>query len=278
MVKPFVAYAALAEKIINPMKIVVSTGSITVPNPYNPDNPSIFNDWRAHGAMTMRDAIAFSSNVYFYTIGGGFGDQPGLGITRLHKYFTLFGLEDTTGIPLLGEVSGTVPDPQWKEEHFDDDWRLGDTYFTAIGQYGFLSTPVEILRAYAALANGGVLVEPQVIFGAQGDRTDLKLDQDALDVVREGMRGTVIQDGGTARALERADVAIAAKSGTAELGASKARVNSWVAGFFPYEKPKYAFVLLMEYGPRENTLGAGRVMGWVFDWISQHRPELLENS
>lgn len=275
IVKPFVAYGALKEKIIDPMKIIVSTGSITVPNPYNPENPSVFADWRAHGAMTMRDAIAYSSNVYFYTIGGGFGDQPGLGITRLRNYFALFGLEEKTGVPLLGEQSGTIPDPKWKQENFDDDWRLGDTYFTSIGQYGFLVTPLEMLRAYAALANGGTLIEPQVLLGSAGKKTELNLDQDALKIVQEGMRRTVIQNGGTARALERKDVEIAAKSGTAELGSTKAYVNSWIAGYFPYEKPKYAFVLLMERGPRENTLGAGRVMGWVFDWIAANRPSLF---
>jgi penicillin-binding protein 2 len=275
IVKPFVAYGALAEKIIDPNKIIVSNGSLIVPNRYDPDNPTTFADWRAHGAMTMRDAIAYSSNVYFYTIGGGFGDQPGLGITKLHKYFTLFGLEEKTGIPLLGELVGTVPDPQWKEENFDDDWRLGDTYFTSIGQYGFLVTPIEMLRAYAALANGGKLVEPQILLGARGKQIDLNLDMGSLNIVQEGMRRTVIQDGGTARGLERKDVAVAAKSGTAELGSTKAFVNSWIAGYFPYEKPKYAFVLLMEHGPRENTLGAGRVMGWIMEWISVHKPHLF---
>ena len=275
IVKPFVAYGALAEKIISPEKIIVSTGSITVPNPYNPENPSVFADWRAHGAMTMRDAIAYSSNVYFYTIGGGFGDQPGLGITKLARYFRLFGLDEKSGIPLYGELEGVVPDPEWKKEEFDDDWRLGDTYFTAIGQYGFLVTPLEMLRAYAALANDGILVEPQVILGAEGAKKDLHLDIESLRVVQEGMRRTVIQEGGTARGLERSDVAIAAKSGTAELGASKAFVNSWVAGYFPYDKPKYAFVLLMEHGPRANTLGAGRVMGWIMEWVAEHKPHLI---
>ncbi|MCA9365845.1 hypothetical protein KC723_03035, partial [Candidatus Kaiserbacteria bacterium] len=70
IVKPFVAYGALAEDIISPNKIIVSTGEIVIPNPYNPSNPSIFRDWRAHGKMNMKEAIAFSSNVYFYIIGG----------------------------------------------------------------------------------------------------------------------------------------------------------------------------------------------------------------
>jgi penicillin-binding protein 2 len=107
IVKPFVAYAALAEDIISPNKEIVSNGSLIVPNPYNPDNPSRFNDWRAHGVMTMREAIAFSSNVYFYIVGGGFGDQKGLGITKLAQYYRLFGMGTTTGINLATEQAGS---------------------------------------------------------------------------------------------------------------------------------------------------------------------------
>ncbi len=275
IVKPFVAYAALAEKVIDPMKKVVSTGEIVIPNPYNPSNPSRFTDWRAHGVMTMREAIAFSSNVYFYIIGGGYGDQKGLGITKMAEYYRLFGLGSTTGIAIASEQAGVVPDPAWKKEVFNDDWRLGDTYFTAIGQFGFLTTPIQMLRAYSAIANGGMLVEPHVIRGGQGSVTNLALDKDYLQIIHEGMRKTVNFDGGTARALDRKDVAIAAKSGTAEVGAGNAYVNSWAAGFFPYEEPRYAFILMMDKAPRSNALGATRIMGDVVEWMSKNRPEYL---
>ena len=273
IVKPFVAYGALAEKIIDPNKIIVSNGKITIPNPYNPDQPSVYKDWRVQGQMTMREGIAFSSNVYFYTIGGGFGDQPGLGITKMDKYFNLFGLGDKTGIEIATEPTGTVPSPEWKQKVFGDEWRLGDTYFTAIGQYGFQQTPLQMLRAYAVLANGGLLLTPHVVLGKISDQIDLKLDPSYLKIIHEGMRKTVNYPGGTARPLERTDVAIAAKSGTAQVGEGNVFVNSWAAGFWPYEKPKYAFILLMEKAPSNNTLGATRVMGQVFDWIAVHHPE-----
>ena len=275
IVKPFVAYGALAEDIIDPMKQIVSTGEIVIPNPYNPSNPSRFTDWRAHGVMTMREAIAFSSNVYFYIIGGGFGDQKGLGITKMAEYYRLFGLGSVTGINIAQEQVGVVPDPAWKKEVFNDDWRLGDTYFTAIGQFGFLTTPIQMLRAYSALANGGMLVEPHVIKGKQGAVTNLALNKDYLQIVHEGMRKTVNFNGGTARAFDRKDVAIAAKSGTAEVGAGNAYVNSWAAGFFPYEEPRYAFILMMDKAPRSNALGATRIMGDVVEWMSKNRPEYL---
>lgn len=275
VVKPFVAYAALAEGIISPSKQIVSTGQIVIPNPYTPSQPSIFRDWRAHGVMTMREAIAFSSNVYFYEVGGGFGSQEGLGITRMARYYRMFGLGEATGINIATENPGVVPDPQWKLETFDDDWRLGDTYFTAIGQYGFQSTPMQILRAYAALANGGKLLTPHVVKGEQGEFTDLNLNQTHLRVIHDGMRMAVNRDGGTARGLELRSVAVAAKSGTAEIGAGNAYVNSWVAGFWPAEKPKYAFVLMMDRAPRTNSLGAGRIMGDILRWMEINRPEYL---
>jgi penicillin-binding protein 2 len=278
IVKPFVAYGALAENLISPNKTIVSTGELVVPNPYNPDQPSIFRDWRAHGAMTMREAIAFSSNVYFYIIGGGFADQRGLGITKLNHYYRLFGMGTTTGINLATEQEGVVPDPAWKEKTFNDEWRLGDTYFTSIGQYGFQVTPLQMLRAYAALANGGKLLTPHVVKGQISSSTDIGLSADYLRIVHEGMRKTVNYPGGTARGLERDDVAVAAKSGTAEIGAGNAYVNSWAAGFWPYEEPRYAFILMMDKAPRSNALGATRIMGGVMEWIATHRPEYLSGT
>jgi cell division protein FtsI/penicillin-binding protein 2 len=94
-------------------------------------------------------------------------------------------------------------------------------------------------------------------------------------VIHEGMRMTTNYPGGTARPLERKDVAIAAKSGTAELGAGNAYVNSWAAGFFPYEEPTYAFILMMDKAPRSNALGGTRVMGDIVQWMSENTPWYL---
>lgn len=275
VVKPFVAYAALAENVIDPQRVIVSAGELVIPNRFNPSQPARFTDWRFHGPVTMREAIAFSSNVYFYIIGGGYGDISGLGITRMAEYYRLFGLGTTTGMVIAPEQAGIVPDPDWKRRVFNDDWRLGDTYFTAIGQFGFTTTPIQMLRAYAVIANGGKLVNPHVLLGKQGEVVDLGLNLDHLRVVQEGMRMAVNFNGGTARGLERRDVAVAAKSGTAEVGVDNAFVNSWAAGYFPYDNPKYAFVLMMDRAPRSNTLGATNIMGNVVAWMAEHRPEYL---
>lgn len=285
IVKPFVAYAALEHGVISPNREIYSNGQITIPNPYNPSNPSVFRDWRSHGSMTMQEAIAFSSNVYFYIIGGGLPEiavpqanvgapLEGLGITKMAANYRRFGMGELTGINLAQEQAGVVPDPDWKREVFDDDWRLGDTYFTAIGQFGFLTTPIQMLRAYGGLATG-YLVDPHVQAGYVSEHRDLELNEEYLDIIHAGMRKTVNYPGGTARSLERSDVAIAAKSGTAEVGAGNAYVNSWAAGFWPYEEPEYAFILMMDRAPRSNALGATRIMGDVVEWMSINRPEYL---
>lgn len=275
VVKPFVAYAALEEGVIDPDKVIVSTGEIIIPNPFNPSQPARFTDWRPHGRVDMRKAIAFSSNIYFYYVSGGYGTQDGMGIMAMHRYFDKFGFGQRTGISFDNEQQGAVPNPDWKKEVFDEAWRLGDTYLTSIGQFGFQTTPLQVLRAYAALANGGLMLTPHVEFGKYGNYEKLDLNHNSLQVVREGMRMATNYPGGTARPLERNDVAIAAKSGTAEVGAGNAYVNSWVAGYFPYEEPRYAFVLMMDRAPRENTLGATRIMGDLIEWMSVNTPEYL---
>jgi penicillin-binding protein 2 len=275
IMKPFLAYAALEEKIITADKIIVSTGEIVIPNPWDPSNPARFTDWRAHGAMDMREAIAFSSNVYFYYISGGYGDIVGLGIRKMNEYYDLFGFGKKTGVILANEQEGTVPSPEWKEAVFDEPWRLGNTYQTSIGQFGWQVTPLQIAVAYAALANGGRFFEPHILKDQEPVYVDVPLNQASLDVVREGMFMTTYYPRGTARALEKSYVAIAAKSGTAELDSAKARLNTWAAGYWPYEDPQYSFVVLMENAPYSNSLGGTKLMGDIMDWMHENAPEYL---
>jgi len=269
IVKPFVALAALKEEIISPEKIIVSTGSISIPNPYDTKRKTLFMDWKAHGPVTMRDALAVSSNVYFYEIGGGFENQEGLGIDRLNTYLSIFGFGQKNDNGFFEGPAGTIPSPTWKEKVFPGDpWRIGDTYFTSIGQYGFQITPLQILRALTSIANNGNLVEPSIIkttASSTPTSTKLPIDQSYFKVVREGMREGVVK--GTAKGLNVPYVKVAAKTGTAELGITKAFVNSWVTGFFPYDNPQYAFVVIMEHGPRENVFGGVFVMRELFDWL-----------
>lgn len=278
IVKPFLALGALSENLIDPSKKILSTGKIEIPNPYNPKEKSIFVDWKAHGWVDMRRAIAVSSNVYFYSIGGGFENQKGLGITNIEKYMRLFGFGSLTDLNIGAEEEGTIPNPAWKAETFNgDDWRLGDTYHTSIGQYGVQVTPIQVVRAVSAIANDGKLLSPTLLSNSlpmyEKQNTEwLPISPSYFQIVREGMREGV-SGGGTAYGLNIPEVKVAAKTGTAELGTLKQYVNSWSTGFFPYESPRYAFAILMESGPRANTLGATLVMRGLLDFMVKETPE-----
>ena len=282
IVKPFISLAALNENIISPEKSIFSKGYLEIPNPYNPDKPSIFKDWKAHGYVNMRQAIAVSSDVYFYVIGGGFQDQKGLGIKRIDDYMQRFGFGSSISNPLFGGKNGQIPTPEWKEETFDDDWRLGDTYITSIGQFGFLVTPAQMLRSVAAIATQGTLIEPTLLKGdttyGTTDARTVSFDAADWDVVHDGMELSVKE--GTAAPLNGLPFTVAAKTGTAEVGATKDHVHTWTIGYFPADKPRYVFVLMMEKGPKENTLSASRILRGALDEVLAEHPDLfdLDNS
>lgn len=277
IVKPIFAAAALEEGVIDPEKEILSTGQLVVPNPYDASKPSIFRDWRAHGYTDMRRAIAVSSDVYFYTIGGGFESQRGLGIAKLDEYARRFGLGSISGIPLIGEAAGVIPTPEWKAEVFGEDepWRLGDTYITAIGQFGFQITPLQAARYAAAIANGGDLMEPQLVKGANPAFSSVGVKDKHLEVVREGMRASVVE-GGTAAALNIGGISISGKTGTAEIGDRKQFMNSWVIGFWPSENPQYAFATVLERAPAGTLSGASPAMRPFFEWLASEKSEYIQ--
>ena len=277
IIKPFIALGALTEGVIKPETIINVTGSISVPNAYDPKKKTLFNDWKAHGPVDMREALAVSSNVYFFEVGGGFESQKGLGISGVERYLRMFGFGELfPDIPFSG-TAGIVPNPAWKEENFKDGvWRIGDTYNTSIGQYGLQVTPLEAVRAVSAVATDGVLIRPTLLLGDGNGVIEktITLPKEHFKVVREGMHLAVLH--GTAKNLNIQAVTLAAKTGTAEIGVSKKTVNSWIIGFFPYENPRFAFTVIMERGARENTIGALYVMRELLEWMAVYTPEYLK--
>jgi len=156
-IKPVVAAAALQEGIVSEnTKIDTSAGEIVI-------GQWRFPDWKVHGLADIKQAIAESNNIFFYTIGGGNGNVSGLGANRLSEYFKKFGFGDYTNIDLSGEVKGLVPSPDWKLSYKDERWYIGDTYNLAIGQGDLLVTPLQLTRATAAIANSGKLLTPRVV-------------------------------------------------------------------------------------------------------------------
>ena len=276
IVKPMESAGAISDGIISPEKQIFSAGYISIPNAYDPSKPSIFKDWKAHGWVDARRAIAVSSDVYYYAVGGGYGDQRGLGIDRLNHWYRSFGFTSKTGIELAGEAEGIVPTPEWKEKRFGEPWRLGDTYNTAIGQYGMQVTVMEAARATAAVANGGRLVRPTVLTGQVPESQKMDISASALQVAREGMRQGALP-GGTSQGLGALGFArIAGKTGTAQLGVNNEYYNMWAVGFWPYEKPKYVYVVLMDRGPAGTSVGAVYATHQALMSLHQTAPEYFK--
>ena len=278
IVKPFIGYGALADNVITSSKQILSNGSISIPNPYFPEKKSIFKDHGSFGYVDMKKAIAISSDVYFYEIGGGFESQKGLGILNIDKYVKMFGLTDKTGIDVGSEKGGIMPTPEWKAKTFKGEmWRVGDTYNTSIGQYGFQVTPLSMARAVAGIASMGTIPTPHVRLADkeyESKITTFPVDVNKMKVIHDGMRMAVTD--GTAVALNLSSVKVAAKSGTAQIGFGNTNTNSWIVGFFPYENPKYSFAILMERGPKAASGNATRVMSEVVDYMSVYTPEYLK--
>ena len=279
IVKPFVAIGALNENIIDINSRVLSTGSIEIPNPYNPELSTIFRDWReeGHGYVNVVRAIGDSVNTFFYAISGGYKGQPGLGITKIEEYMKVFGVGEKTGVDMNGEVGGLIPNPDWKKKVFKGDaWRLGDTYNTSIGQYGFQVTPIQMVRSIAIIANEGVMVTPSFSLESisQPQKISKDISPENYQIIKDGMRDVV--EAGTGQLLNVSYVDVAAKTGTAQTGVGNKFVNSWSVGFFPYENPRYAFAVMTEKGPSKNDLSSSFVMRQVLDFANQNAPEYLK--
>jgi len=220
----------------------------------------------------MFRALAVSSNVYFYEIGGGYQDQEGLGIFKIEEYLSLFGFGSKTGANVFSEQEGVIPTPEWKAGVFDGEkWRIGDTYNTSIGQYGFQVTPIQVARGIAAIANSGNLLTPKIVLDDEKSEKKVNIDipEEYFKVIKEGMRMAVTE--GTAQGLHLPFVNVAAKTGTAERGVTKKFVNSWITGFFPYENPKYAFVVIMEEAGDPRDAGVEPVVVDALELVKEKK-------
>ena len=279
-IKPLIASVALEEKIISPDKKINAQGKISVQDQWNPEKVWEYKDWAVHGWTDMRKAIAQSVNVYFYTIGGGYGDQKGLGPTKIKEYLEKFGWNQKTGIDLPGEVEGFIPDREWKKRTLGQGWWDGDTYNLSIGQ-GFLQiTPLEVAASFVPIANGGKLLKPQIVqkIVDEGENTvkefesvilkESFIDPENLKVVREGMRHAVTGENSpkaSATLLNSLPVSAAAKTGTAELGGDY--YHNWVTVFAPYDDPQIVLTIVIEKvkGVKVATLPiAEEVLEWYF--------------
>jgi len=266
-IKPAVAAAALSEGTITPETIIDSLGGRLYIGSFS------FGDWKTHAPSDVRTAIAQSNDIFFYTIGGGYGPIEGLGMSRMKKYENLFGFGNPTGIDLPNESSGLIPDEDWKINKIGERWYVGDSYHSAIGQGFVTSTPLQLANYTAALANGGTIYVPHVVNQIKkndGTTESVKpevirkdfISPEIMKVVREGMRQTITD--GTAQTLKDVPVPVAGKTGTAQFGTGDG-THAWFVSFAPYDNPEIAMVVLVE-GGGEGHSSAVPVTKEVYDW------------
>jgi penicillin-binding protein 2 len=309
------ATAALAEGVITKNSTIVDSGPMYLMNQYFPNDRSQaqeFVSWNhrfgiAHGAMTVVDGLALSNDIFFYWIGGG---QPevgyrGLGDKKLAEWAALYGYGARTGIDLPGEVGVTLPTDQWKRQLFAEVWTTGDSYNMAIGQGYMLATPLQVLVSASAVANGGTVYQPQVVYqmfdaagGLQYDFTpkvvrQLPVSEDDIRTVQEGMWAVVNAPRGTGAAVQIDGVTIAGKTGTAEfcevieveLGEYDCRrtendnlpTHASFVAYAPYENPEIA-VMTFVYDGGEGSATAVPITREILEaYFTEIRPRPAAN-
>ncbi|MEK7192356.1 MAG: penicillin-binding protein 2 [Patescibacteria group bacterium] len=271
-IKPLVALAALKENLVKPEFQVFSAGFIELPNPFNPELPSRFLDWKPHGWVNLHSALARSSNVYFYSIGGGFQDIKGLGIEKLKEYWKKFLFGEKTGIDLPSENEGFLPDPEEKEKRTGQIWRIGDTYNISIGQGDLMVTPLQLLNFISSIANGGKFYKPTLTKFA-GKQPEIVSDysdwQAEIREVQKGMEDAVQKYYGTASLLSYLPIKSAGKTGSSQV-ANNTRTNAFFVGYMPAENPQIALLVLIE-NSREGSLNAVPVAKDVMEWYYYNR-------
>lgn len=270
-IKPVVGASALEEGIIKENTSFLSTGGIRI-------GQWFFPDWRAggHGITNIRKAIADSVNTFFYIVGGGYGEQPGLGVVKIKEYLERFGLNKLTGVDLPNEQTGFLPTPEWKEAVKNEPWYIGDTYHLAIGQGDLLVTPLQVANYTSVFANQGTLYRPLLVDRYLDQRTLETVEtqpeilnqdfikQNNIKIIREGMRQAVTS--GSARILRSLPVSAAAKTGTAQWKLDE-ETHSWFIAFAPYENPEVALVVLVEEGGDGSETAAyiaNDFLNWYF--------------
>ncbi len=277
--KPIIALAALDSGTIT------KTTEINCPAYLEYGRHKLWNWSRsAYGPMAVVRALKWSNNPWFAQVGNRVGSAQFLGLARR------LGYGKRTGLPLIGEDPGLVPDRKWVLEHYKRRITEGDAANWAIGQGALLATPLQVAQAMAGIANGAAVPKlhivrqvhdrrGRVVYDAKPERRNwLSLDADAVQTVHEGMREVV--DGGTGGRAALSFTKICGKTGTGQWGAAKKEQGvAWFAGFLPYKDPRLAFVALYEGRPYEKVSGgrnAGSMVPKFFEPLKKEVKELIE--
>jgi penicillin-binding protein 2 len=293
--KVAVAAGALQEGVVTAEQEIFDPGEIIITNRYFPNDPGktrrvVCYNRAGHGDVNFITGIAVSCDVYFYALGGGYEaggvKDGGLGIDRVHKYATMLGFDQLTGIELPGERKGLIPTRDWKRLNIGENWSTGDTYIASIGQGYVLSTPLQVLMAHTPFINrDGFVRKPTLIREVRDgegnvlrtasvqNHSQTALTPYVIDQVSLGLRQVMID--GTGDKLGVEGINLAGKSGTAEYCDNVAQAadrcqfgawpaHSWMVVYAPYEKPEIAVVVFV-YSGEEGSTVAGPVAQEIID-------------
>jgi len=250
-IKPFLALAGLENGRVDTSTRVFCNGAATL---YG----HVFRCWRhgGHGSVNMKRALEGSCDVYFYQLG------QKLGISEMARWLGLFGLGHAINMGLGSETSGLIGTPEWSRRVRKSPWYPGESVSVSIGQGPVLVNTVQLVRAFAALANGGMLVQPRLIEGEIHARP-IPIKPAHLEIIRKDLEAVVHGSGGTARILS--DLPVAGKTGTAQVVrlpepgqhlAPEQQHHAWFAGWIPLKSPQVAVAVLVEHGGGGGSVAA----------------------
>ncbi|MBC7462513.1 MAG: hypothetical protein H7287_14245, partial [Thermoleophilia bacterium] len=261
----------------------------------------------SRGAITLREALETSCDTYFYSLGLGFYNQEPTPAelkrnpqaeSSMQAWSRKFGLGETTGVDVPGEVAGVVPNSASKSESrknpklfepWERQWLPGDSVNLSIGQGDLLVTPLQMTNMYAILANGGTKWTPHFgrsIRDASGKEefalpvakpVSIGLDEKWLAGVREGLIAVNNGANGTARGVFGSDfpVTTAGKSGTAEKDNGRHTDLAWYCGYAPVEKPEIAACAFIDKGGGGSAVAAPVVADVFREYFSKkHRDSM----
>ena len=265
--------AGILESGISPYATVNSTGQYKFGH-------MIFRDSHkaGHGITNFAKSIEQSVNTYYYVF------SQKVGVQNIVKYAKEFGIGSKTGIDIPGELSGTLPSPEWKKKRFkkkqDQKWLPGDLINMSIGQGYVLVTPIQIASAYQAIANNGIQLRPTVVdrFVSYTGKVEnngpkvvrkLKISAKNLKLVQNALR-LPVSGAGTAKILRIANYPVSAKTGTAQ-NSGFGDNHSWIAGYFPSDNPQIVFVSIVEGG----GYGGGASGNMALRFINKYREKYV---
>ncbi len=276
--KPVVALAALNNGVVTENSTIYCPASVRI------GNRTFHNhNRRAEGSLNVRGALARSTNPWFYQVGIDVGPSSFLGVARR------LGFGERTGLPLVGETSGLVPNDEWMLKNEKRRILDGDTANMSIGQGSLLSSPLQVAQAMAGIANGGALPKLQLVRQVHDPRGRvvqvmvperknwLGIDEKSVRIVREGMRDVVSKGYGTGRGANLSYTTLAGKTGTAQWGPPARRQRlAWFAGFLPHDNPRYAFAVLYEGRPGETVSGGRMAAPMVKNFFEPLKDEIKD--